>query len=496
MIRALPSQRRRAARERSRAVVARSWRDRRRLTAATVACCLLVLAPIPGGSLQAGGTTPQLGGSRPSAPAGTGVAGVAAAPVHAVPDIETMLPRPGSTVYYVSSTGRDSNDGLAASSAFRTIQKAVDLVDPGDSVLILPGIYTATGRGSDVVTITRSGTPDNWITLRNYPGTRPVIFNEASWQGINILGASYIVIEGLEVRGNGPAISRALASSADRKDPATNGNCIMAHKSSTGNPHHLVIRNNIVSGCPGGGIGTNYADYVTISDNVVHDTSWWSKWGTSGISVYESRDSDNRTGYRNFVINNLVYGNEQRLETYDRDAITDGNGIIIDDLSNSQTTGIAYSGRTLVQNNVSYRNGGRGIHVYRSAHVDVINNTTFWNGRVIEDDGEISVVSSHDVRVTNNISYAQPERYASYQYRSEVVYTNNIFYNGPVAGDETRHMAKDPRFVNASAGDFRLRLESPAIDSADHRFAPPNDIGGVIRPQGEGPDLGAYEASQ
>jgi hypothetical protein len=51
----------------------------------------------------------------------------------------------------------------------------------------------------------------------------------------------------------------------------------------------------------------------------------------------------------------------------------------------------------------------------------------------------------------------------------------------------------DPLFVNAEAGDFRLQLGSPCIDTAKADSAPVTDIVGVPRPQGVGVDMGAYE---
>ncbi|MEH2403794.1 MAG: right-handed parallel beta-helix repeat-containing protein, partial [Nostoc sp.] len=44
--------------------------------------------------------------------------------------------------YYVSGNGNDTNSGLSTSSAFRTIQKAADITNPGDTVLIMNGVYT------------------------------------------------------------------------------------------------------------------------------------------------------------------------------------------------------------------------------------------------------------------------------------------------------------------------------------------------------------------
>jgi hypothetical protein len=51
----------------------------------------------------------------------------------------------------------------------------------------------------------------------------------------------------------------------------------------------------------------------------------------------------------------------------------------------------------------------------------------------------------------------------------------------------------DPRFVNAGSGDFHLMIGSPAIDAADPGSTVSTDYDSVMRPQGAGRDLGAFE---
>jgi beta-lactam-binding protein with PASTA domain len=60
-----------------------------------------------------------------------------------------------------------------------------------------------------------------------------------------------------------------------------------------------------------------------------------------------------------------------------------------------------------------------------------------------------------------------------------------------VAG--TGNIVGDPRFVNPREGDFRLRADSPCIDTGTPKSAPPTDLLGRSRPQGAGVEMGAYE---
>jgi hypothetical protein len=96
------------------------------------------------------------------------------------------------------------------------------------------------------------------------------------------------------------------------------------------------------------------------------------------------------------------------------------------------------------------------------------------------------------------------------------VYSNNIWYvttgGDAGTGDACSHrydlmfpqtsivprgdhiLVVDPRFENLPNGDFRLRLDSPAIDAADPASASlADDYVGTTRPQGLRRDIGAFE---
>src|SRR5881396_3521599 len=52
----------------------------------------------------------------------------------------------------------------------------------------------------------------------------------------------------------------------------------------------------------------------------------------------------------------------------------------------------------------------------------------------------------------------------------------------------------DPQFVNPSALDFRLQAGSPAVDAGTILSIVLGDFLGIIRPQGAGYDIGAFES--
>jgi hypothetical protein len=57
----------------------------------------------------------------------------------------------------------------------------------------------------------------------------------------------------------------------------------------------------------------------------------------------------------------------------------------------------------------------------------------------------------------------------------------------------TGNISLDPQFVNPTTGDYRIRFGSPAINAGTNVGAPPYDRDGVVRPQGNRVDMGAYE---
>ena len=296
----------------------------------------------------------------------------------------------GHRTFYVAGTGRDSNNGMSLAAAKRTIQAAVDLTQAGDRILVANGTYGYTQFYG------KTGTTSAWITLEAYPGAFPIIdvsnavtsYDSSRLNnGIDIQLSNFVGIYGLEVRGNqrsldtnpsGIAIFRqskniAVWSCHVHDFPGGGINCFYVASSPWGNQ---VL--------PGGGW-----DAVDVFFNTIHGTSRYSPLNTSGISFYGGQDLtgttiDGRYGYR--AVGNYIYDVVCTVpyRAGGFDFITDGNGISPDSLAvpNNLNPGLSpYLKRGLIDSNVITACGGRGVHIFNTKNIDVVNNTLIGNLR-------------------------------------------------------------------------------------------------------------------
>jgi hypothetical protein len=418
--------------------------------------------------------------------------------------------------YYVNSkNGNEKFDGLSISRPKSTIQQASNATKPGDTVFVMNGTYSNDCAVCNVVNIAKSGKKDKYIVYTNYPGHKPVIRFDG-WAGILITnGASYIKINGFEVIGNNAKIKLANAlkqpQSCNNKkgqlDPSYNGNGIIIESKKNKRSHHILISKNIVHDCGGGGIGASQCDYVTVEENVVYNTSWYTLFGTSGIAFYQFWNYDNANGYHNVIRKNKCYNNWSLVPWIKMCKIYDGNGIIVDDFRNKQNGSKLgeYKSRTLIENNICWFNGGTGIHAFQSDHVDIINNTAYCNSRTAGfNPGQILTGVSNDNKIINNILVADSFAVINSNYQNtNLTYENNLHYNITHPDKAVVNVTspscitgKDPGFVNPVRGlkaDFSLKQGSPAANHGNRSVYSKMDFNGRLRAQSGTPSIGAFE---
>jgi parallel beta-helix repeat protein len=413
-------------------------------------------------------------------------------------------PVPTGKTFYVAPGGNDGGPGSEAQ-PWATLGWAAKTLNPGETVLVKDGTYPG-------VYVTRSGTAGKPITFRAAPGAKPnIVITEINSPGFLLEGASYIDIQGFSLDYRVPGVENANGKRWEGGITIKSNDYGAARVYA----HHVNVIGNSVHGFPGGGIGSGQADYIRIEGNTIWETALWSEYDTSAVSLYQSRDADLAPGFHNVIRANTVFKNENKVPGtgIGSTTITDGNCIIIDDGRNTQrfqddkAVYPPYKSATLIENNICADNGGRGVNVFSSDNVLVRHNTFYHNGRTPNLDSEISVLAASNVRVVNNIIVPRPGQRATSVYGgdvaefkvSNVVFANNLYFGSdklPQRG--ASDLVADPLFVSPSldlnTANFRLKPGSPATDKALKSDTPATDVGGLPRPVGAGPDIGAWEA--
>lgn len=391
--------------------------------------------------------------------------------------------------YYVATNGNNSGSG-SSTAPWKTISHAMQSnLKPGDVVIVRPGTY------AEAITINKGGSSLGDVTLKSeVPGEALIRPPANGWNGISV-NANYVTIDGFDIKG-------------------ARGDGIEAN-----NVHHIKVLNNTLSANGESGVQFNWSEFITIEGNTTFgnaSSGWY-----SGISIYQNRNITGDTtteGFRTIVRNNISYDNVTKSGAH-----TDGNGIIIDDFQSTQKSGYPnYTYPTLVENNLVYENGGKGIQVTWSDYVTVRNNTSWHNNQDPLNSGtwrgELSNSASSNNTWVNNIAVADPsinrnntaiDNTSSGGYvNKNVVWANNLTFNETAGQSSVRtdggnatltaangnKLGVNPLFVDPNNGDFHIRAGSPAIDAGTNRYGlGARDLDGDARAIGT-VDIGSDEA--
>jgi hypothetical protein len=344
----------------------------------------------------------------------------------------------------VAPWGSNSNPGTRRR-PWRTIQRALNTLRPGQRALVRKGTYTQS------LVMTRAGTAAAPITVRAYPGERPVVHPGGSGSMDYPLrvtaGAAYFRFSGFVVEG-GPlhTTTNIWVSDGQRQSepPPT---------------HHIEI-----SGCEiRSGMGTGLlvspnTDSVQLLGNSVHDNG-------DGSRQHQGLYFQGQNG---LIANNLVYHQ------------TNGFGIQVRGNYPDPDTEVAMPARkVIVTNNTVVDNSLSGIVVENTAsNVLVVNNISASNGShgVVGYDNESGAVLPGN-RAHRNLAWDN----------SSGGFGNT---DRPVIDFSAGNIVGDPRFVGSQRRNYRLRAGSPAANRAIPALAMRFDREG--RPRSR-PDLGAFE---
>jgi parallel beta-helix repeat protein len=385
-------------------------------------------------------------------------------------------------VYYVATTGSDSNSGTLVA-PFKTFAKATSMLGPGSTLYILPGIY------NEPLKISNSGMDGAWIDVESTGGTVIIDIKNVSNPAVYVRG-SYITLKNLEVKGS-------------------NDICVL----SSGNYVH--ISGMVVHDCQTHGIHVT-GQHVQVSGNVVYATSLANQartassgWGSAIKIGFGGNDIlvDGNTAFNNYgegiastqganvvIRGNTVYDNfsvniyvdnsydilvEKNLVTCHPNSGFERNGLPASGISMGEEY---YSGWGAQLNRVTVRNNivafcKHGVYYYGAdpslTNGGLKNSTivynTFW-GSIDPVIGVEYGTGQTNSLIANNIIWQANNKLVYVANYSGLTLQNNLWKVAPpTAAKGAGDRLGDPLFLATpgyTAQSFALSLSSPAIGGA------------------------------
>ena len=357
---------------------------------------------------------------------------------------------PVAGVYYVSTTGSDSNTGTACH-PWRTISKAAGSAQAGNTVHVGAGTYDET------IVSNHSGTASQRIRFLSDERWGAKIVSAASgsaaaWRN----NGSYVTIEGFDIT------------------------------------------------CPSCYFGIwNWGAYVWMNYNHIHNMA------SSGLNAGAGIDDNNYTGWGNEEIGNVVHhigipGNG--VHQHGIYHASPGGKVMNNILYHNEAWGVNCwhaATQLIITNNTIFANGAYNASV-----------GSYWGGGISYTNANSGSTGPFDYSViANNIIFGNGGRALKewpdgYSVGPHNIVSNNLMFNNAAPASfiqgnlgsrsDVNRVNADPQFINYqptltfTAGNYHLKSTSPAINAGTSTDAPSNDFDNGARPVGKF-DIGAYE---
>ena len=415
-------------------------------------------------------------------------------------------------IYYVSTTGNDSNPGTI-DQPWLTIQKAADTMVAGDTVWIREGIYN-----EQVFTVRSGNATDGYIVFVAYPGETPVIDGTGVTTGNTgfFVSHSYIKIIGIEICNWITGIWMANAGHVEISDCEVHHNFYGIGAADGTHDfelnrveiHHFNLYGFDAS--PSGGADCYNG---TFNDCIAH-TGVDPEQNVDGFALGHGTQHD-------FVFNCC-----EIYDVYDGFDISARNTTLNRCSAHECLSGgyKIWQDNVMLINCLSYHNGIANVELDWDGEpgITTLQNCDFVDAQVYN----IWVENSADsLRMYNCILAGGDNIGLAIEHLGVDNYGGdyNVFHNDNpdraivvwghepefslnqiAAGDWTAYSGQDQHslvsfnpngelFCNLSNWDFHLIEGGIAIDAGTSANAPSVDYDGVIRPQGNGYDIGTYE---
>lgn len=394
---------------------------------------------------------------------------------------------------FVSTAGSSAGDGSFAN-PLADLGAAKRLMQPGDVLYAMDGVTATAADGPGAALClsphygceTAEATAESPMAIVAYPGAVVTVGCQQAGcpsHGVRMY-ASHWTVAGLHLVGSADTYASAVTLERAENDPLSEGQRLVGNDI-TSSYYGVAIMGgrgckllgNEVHGMPNSAIyhgGWGESADIEIAWNVVHDLGA----DAFGIKAYGHTAEDHLTGLR--IHHNAVYN-------------TQSPGILV----GGSDGAVPWVYDAIISDNLVWNVLGQysaGIRIGNSGVDETELDVTIVHNTVASSTHSLAIDACQTARVQNNL-FVQSG--GSYIHGELGVGQYTIDHNGYFGGDgapaqDSAPIEGDPRLVDAAAGDFHLQPGSPAIDSGiDAGILV--DFDGLLRPQGAGFDLGAYE---
>jgi Right handed beta helix region len=343
-------------------------------------------------------------------------------------------------------------------------------VAPGDVVVFENGTYTDTNGDGSVLRIEGSGTTTQWITFvsRNKWGAHMWGNDNAAGEGISLVGADYVRVEGFEVSDVGTV-----------GDPRGSSSGIDLYN---GGKHSQIVGNHVHN------IGNVCAD----PGNTNGQVAIYVQTGKSGGSIIVENNYVHHVG-RFFVGENGCGNTTVSLD----------HGMYL----NGSAGGGGGASNVTIRNNIFHdTHHGWGVQMYPGGvdNIHVLNNTFAFCNESKSYTCIVLDASITNSSIRNNVFFNPSGGKTieaagfggSITVGTNMTSGNAMHDQGSTPAGMTlsgNFLNTNPLLVNPGGFDFHLQATSPAVNAGATLASVTIDHEGTNRPQGGAYDIGAYE---
>lgn len=259
--------------------------------------------------------------------------------ISADPNIESNLyPLPASGIIYVNPiTGDDGNLGTM-SSPYQTIQKALDTVQPGETIKLSSGIY------QEVNKTIRAGTTSAPIIIEPDNGAKPILDGKSNTLNAILIRHSFYIVRNLEIRN---------ARRGVKIDGATG----------------VVLENNAIHDINYDGVRLRNSSQMNIlKNNIIWATGLAGNFNGEGIYIGTAPEHRYMNGGQpdvssnNTIIGNQIFNTTEGIDIKEDSSFNIVAGNIIYNTTDPKSGGInVRADNNYFYGNVSYNNAGAGF---------------------------------------------------------------------------------------------------------------------------------------